>query len=107
MTRGTMPINKDEYNNKKEYYDYQRKVEYNREQIEKATERFNGRVFNQHGPVHLPDLSENLWDKIDPSEYEDPPKSWVPKDEKWQIEGENMPSGRKVVLRAKQQVLDN
>ena len=48
MTRGTMPINKDEYNNKKEYYDYQRKVEYNREQIEKATERFNGRVFNQH-----------------------------------------------------------
>ena len=37
LTR-TMPINKDEYNNKKEYYDYQRKVEYNREQIEKTTE---------------------------------------------------------------------
>ena len=31
-----MTINKDEYNNKKEYYDYQRKVEYNREQIEKC-----------------------------------------------------------------------
>ena len=27
-------------------------------------------------PVHLPDLSEKLIDKIDPSEYEDPPKSW-------------------------------
>ena len=55
MTRGTIHLNKDEYNNKKEYYDYQRKVEYNREQIEKATERFNGRVFNQHDwLVHLP-----------------------------------------------------
>ena len=51
-------------------------------------------------PVHLPDLSENLWDKIDPSEYGDPPKSWVPKDEKWQIEGEDILSSRKVVLRS-------
>ena len=71
MTRGTMPINKDEYNNKKEYYDYQRKVEYNREQIEKATERFNGRVFNQH-VQYTYRFIRKLMGQDRPSEYEDP-----------------------------------
>ena len=89
---------KDEYNNKKEYYDYQRKVEYNKEQIEKATERFNGRVFNQHA-VTLTDLSENLWDKIyHQKNTKNHLKSWYSKDEKWQIEGEDMLQSRKVVL---------
>ena len=50
------------------------------------------------------DFGQHLWDRIPPEEYEEPPKDWVPKDEKYRIEGEGISIGRKVVLRAKQAV---
>ena len=50
-----------------------------------------------------------LWTKIPQSEYEDPPKWWVPENEKYRLWNEEWPpkpqleapKGRPVILRAK------
>jgi rRNA processing protein Gar1 len=83
-----MPINKKDYEDLKPYYDYQRKVAYNKEQVMNMAMNFEGRIYDQFGPVSLPEFKVHLWDKIRPEEYEDPPKDWVPKDESLRIEGE-------------------
>ena len=41
-----MAISQKDYNNLKEYWDYQRKIEYNKEKIYMMAERFEGRAFN-------------------------------------------------------------
>ena len=48
-------------------------------------EKFEGRVYNDFGMVHTDDVKTILWDKIPPSEYEEPPKYWVPKDTKLKL----------------------
>ena len=102
-----MAIPQKEYKNQKEYWDYQRKVQYNKEQIFAMADRFEGRVYNDFGMVHIDDMKNHLWNRIEPSEYEDPPKDWIPKDEKYRIEGEDVSTGRKVVLRANLKKLDS
>ncbi len=105
-----MAINKEEYTHLKEYWDYQRKVEYNKEQVFNMTERFEGRVFNDFGPVSVEDFKETLWAKVPSSEYEDPPKEWIPSNEKYRFDWEGDPNeikrlttskGRPVILKAK------
>ena len=51
-----MTIQPKEYNSKKEYWDYQRKVEYNREQINMMSERFDGRVYSDFGMVSVDEI---------------------------------------------------
>ena len=97
-------ISKKEYEELKPYYDYQRKVAYNKEKIYEMAHKFDGRMFDTSGAVNPSDFGQHLWDRIPPEEYEEPPKDWVPKDEKYRIEGEGISIGRKVVLRAKQAV---
>ena len=80
-----MAISETSYNNLKEYWDYQRKVQYNKEQLSAIAEKFEGRVYNDFGMVHIDDVKTKLWDKIPPSEYEDPPKDWIPKDPKFRL----------------------
>ena len=106
MTQRREMIKKSEYESDlKPYYDYQRKVAYNKEKIFEMAHKFDGRMFNtQYGEVAPSDFGQHLWDRIPPEEYEEPPKDWVPKDEKYRIEGEGISIGRKVVLRAKQAV---
>ena len=96
-------ISKKEYEELKPYYDYQRKVAYNKEKIYEMAHKFDGRMFDTSGAVNPSDFGQHLWDRI-PPEDEEPPKHWVPKDEKYRIEGEGISIGRKVVLRAKQAV---
>ena len=97
-------ISKKEYEELKPYYDYQRKVAYNKEKIYEMAHKFDGRMFDTSGAVNPSDFGQHLWDRIPPKEYEEPTKHWVPKDEKYRIEVEGISIGRKVVLRAKQAV---
>ena len=99
-------ITKESYKDLKEYWDYQRKIEYNKEQIYMMAERFEGRAYNDFGPVHIDEVKELLWNKIKPDEFEEPPKGWIPKNEKYRLWNEIgqlsvSPTARKVVLRAK------
>ena len=102
-----MAIQPKEYNALKEYWDYQRKVQYNKEQIFAMAKRFEGRTYNDFGPVHIDEVKTMLWNKIQPQEYEDPPEDWVPEDPKYRLWHEDQldstklsPKARKVVLRA-------
>ena len=103
-----MTIQPKEYNDLKEYWDYQRKIQYNKEQIYAMAERFEGRTYNDFGPVHIDEVKAMLWDRIKPDEYEDPPEDWVPQDPKYKLWYETgelrirdlSPTARKVVLRA-------
>ena len=107
----SMSIQQKEYNDLKEYWDYQRKIQYNKEQIFAMANRFEGRTYNDLGPVHIDQVKTMLWDKIQPEEYEEPPEDWVPQDPKFRLWNEERldatklsPKARKVVLRAKQRI---
>ena len=111
-----MAIQEKDYKDLKEYWDYQRKIEYNKECVYKMAEKFEGRAYNDFGPIHIDDVKTMLWDKIKSTEYEDPPKSWIPRDPKFRFEWEpdpdapkrlTQPKGRPVVLRAKDYTTKN
>ena len=78
-------ITKEQYEDLKEYWDYQRKIAYNKEMVFMMADNFEGRVYNDFGMLHIDDVKTKLWDKIPPSEYEEPPKDWVPKDPKFKL----------------------
>ena len=80
-----MAISETSYKDQKEYWDYQRKIQYNKEELSAIAERFEGRVYNDFGMIHIDNVKTILWDKIPPSEYEDPPKGWIPKDPKFRL----------------------
>lgn len=105
-----MAISETLYIDLKEYWDYQRKIEYNREKLDELTQKFDNRLMSQFGPISVEQFKEDMWLKIDPIEYEDPPKNWVPKDEKYRLWNETYPpvvpqltkpKGKPVVLQAK------
>tara|TARA_B100002019_G_scaffold273257_1_gene269185 strand:- start:314 stop:544 length:231 start_codon:yes stop_codon:yes gene_type:complete len=75
-------ISLEEYQNLKEYYDFQRKKEYNREQLEDAIEEVKKRT-------GLTILSvDEIWSRLEEKDYQEPPNNWVPRDPKWRIQGE-------------------
>ena len=106
-------ITKKSYEDLKEYWDYQRKIAYNKEMVFMMADSFEGRVYNDFGMVSLDDMKDLLWTRVRPEDYEEPRKGWVPEDPKLRFEWEGpayMPkvfdlsgtrSGRPVVLRAK------
>ena len=108
-----MAITQKDYNNLKEYWDYQRKIAYNKEMVFMMADNFEGRVYNDFGMVSLDDMKELLWTRVKPEDYEEPRKDWVPEDPKLRFEWEGpayMPkifdlsgprSGRPVILRAR------
>jgi hypothetical protein len=96
-----MPISKKDYEDLKPYYDYQRKVAYNQEAVFSMSVNFEGRIYDQFGPVSLPEFRTHLWDKIRPEEYEEPPRDWVPKDETLRVEGEIFKPEQKIIFKAR------
>ena len=106
-------ITKESYKDLKEYWDYQRKIAYNKEMVFMMADNFEGRVYNDFGMVSLDDMKDLLWTRVRPEDYEEPRKGWVPEDPKLRFEWEGsayMPkildlsgtrSGRPVILRAK------
>lgn len=83
-------ISKEEYEDLKEYWDYQRKVQYNKETVFAMADKFNGRVYNDFGPVDINTIKEQLWVRVRPDDYEEPYKGWVPEDEKLRFEWEDI-----------------
>ena len=74
-----MPIPKQKYKELKAYYDFQRKVSYNKEKLRAAV----GVMLEQ------PDLLfDDIWSKMKEDEMKESPKDWIPKDDKLKIEGE-------------------
>jgi hypothetical protein len=74
-----MSIPKQKYKELKAYYDFQRKVQYNKEKLRSAVEVM----------LEQPDiLFDDIWSKMREEEMIDAPKDWIPKDEKLKIEGE-------------------
>ena len=106
-------ITKESYKDLKEYWDYQRKIAYNKEMVFMMADNFEGRVYNDFGMVSIDEMKHLLWLRVKPEDYEEPRKGWVPEDPKLRFEWEgpaHMPkifdftglkSGRPVVLRAK------
>jgi len=106
----SMPISKESYKDLKEYWDYQRKVQYNKEIVHRMADHFENRVYNDFGPMNLDDMKDLLWTRVKSEDYEEPRKDWVPEDPSLRFDWEgsaNMPKfeepkkGRPVVLRAK------
>ena len=65
-----MAIDPTEYENLKEYYDFQRKKEYNRELLKTAIEEIEGRIgismsFNE------------IWSRVEEKDYQEAPNNWV------------------------------
>ena len=48
-----MAIQEKEYIHLKEYWDFQRKLEYNKEQVYKMADNFSGRMYSEFGPVNI------------------------------------------------------
>ena len=69
-------ISKEEYLDKKAYYDYQRKVEWDL------------KVLDDEEVISSSAIFDIMWHKIPTEEFEEPPRDWVPKNSKWRIEGE-------------------
>ena len=80
MVGTLMAIDPVEYENLKEYYDFQRKKEYNREQLQTAITEMEGRI-------GLSMSFDEIWRRIEEKDYQGPPNNWVPKDDKWRING--------------------
>jgi|TARA_B100001094_G_scaffold105634_1_gene101806 hypothetical protein len=74
-----MPIPKQKYKELKPMYDFQRKVEYNKEKLRKAVA-----VMLEEPDV----LFDDIWSRMKEEEMQEVPKDWVPKDDKLKIEGE-------------------
>ena len=113
-----MAITKESYKDLKEYWDYQRKVQYNKEVVHNMADTFEGRIYNDFDPVNLSDAKDLLWSRVKPEDYEEPRKGWIPEDPNLRFEDEgsaHMPKwefeepkkGRRVVLRAKKLNDDN
>jgi len=105
------PITKKEYKDLKEYYDYQRKIQYNRERCEKLAEEFEGRiVMPEVGMLNETEIFDIMWNRVKPSDYDDPPKDWVPNYDnlrfEWELDPKTekqlpKPKGKKVIVAAK------
>ena len=75
-------ISLEEYENLKEYYDFQRKKEYNREQLQDAMKHIEEKL----GIMAL--SFDEIWSRLDEKDYQETPNNWVPRDPKWRIQGE-------------------
>ena len=91
-----MSITKEQYEDLKEYWDYQRKVQYNRETIHRMAESFENKIVNEFGMMSLKDIQETLWNRIKSSEYEEPHKGWVPSDPSLRFDWESDPNDKRL-----------
>ena len=70
-----------EYKELKEYWDFQRKKEYNREQLQDA-------ILEVEKRTGISALSfDEIWSRVEEKDYQEAPNNWVPKDDKWRING--------------------
>ena len=77
-------ISKEDYKELKEYWDYQRKIEYNREILRDQLEN----VHEDEPEADVDHMFAEIWNHVDPIDYDDPPRGWIPKNAKFRVEGE-------------------
>ena len=77
-------ITREDYRELKEYWDYQRKVEYNREILRDQLEN----VHEDDPEIEIDRMFVEIWNHVEPVDYEDPPRGWIPKNAKFRVEGE-------------------
>jgi len=83
-----MAITKQSYKDLKAYWDYQRKIEYNKEIVHHMADKFEGRVYNEFGMVDLKEMKDMLWTRVKSEDYEEPKKGYIPADPKLRFEWE-------------------
>jgi len=105
-----MTISLESYKDLKEYWDFQRKIEYNREILKEQVEkRMSGMVYGETGQLSDEVLYDFMWSKIREDDMDEPPVGWVPKNQNYRLWNEEYPpkkqlpkpKGRPVVLKAK------
>ena len=75
-----MTIPREKYNELKPFYDFQRKKEYNKEQLKFVCDHVAG--------VDQNEFFEEMWLRLDEKNYLEPSKYWIPKNKNFRIEGE-------------------
>ena len=90
MKLNNIMISKEDYMAQKPYWDYQRKVEYNREKVLKGCLNIIKHFGETEDGFQLEqgELFNRLWDEITPADYEEPDTNWVPAKPELRIEGE-------------------
>ena len=86
-----MAITKASYKDLKEYWDYQRLLEYNRELIKYRLKKVQGNVFTQFGELNTENMFDNIWYTISNEDLEKPHEGWIPEDEKYRFDWEGKP----------------
>ena len=83
-------ITKEDYMAQKPYWDYQRKVEYNREKVLKGCLNIINHFGETEAGFQLEQgaLFDRLWNEITPADYDEPDADWVPAKPELRIEGE-------------------
>ena len=77
-------ITKKDYINLKEMWDYQRMLEYNKEQLMNKISSLLDNTFISD--VTEEEMFEVFWSKIkERDKFEEPPKAWIPKNEKLRL----------------------
>ena len=112
-----MPITEQSYNDLKEYWDFQRKIQFNKEMVRHQIESIPGRMFDSEMNKYTDDqIFDLMWSRIEQDDFEEPPSSWVPKDDSYRLWNEPprythnelpKPKGRPVVLKAKKSADNN
>ena len=85
-----MAIQPKEYNAQQEYWDYQRKIEFNREKVRKGCTKIIDYFGETEDGFSLEEgaLFEKLWNEVTPEDYDEPDADWVPARKELRIEGE-------------------
>jgi len=85
-----MPISEKDYTLHKEYWDYQRKVEY-RERIREMANEFEGKLhYSDYGALSEEQIYNVMWNKVEPKYYDDPPEDYVPEDKAYRLWNETL-----------------
>ena len=74
-----MSITKESYADLKEYWDFQRKIEYNKEKLRLMSKEMHGKVYNQMGMLTEQELFDSIWTKLPQEAYETPAPTWIQK----------------------------
>ena len=83
-----MAISKQSYTDLKEYWDYQRLLEYNRELLKQRLSKINETVYTQFGHINTDTMYDKIWTDIRNEDLETPIVGWVPQNEKYRFEWE-------------------
>ena len=74
-------ITKEEYTKNKEYWDYQRLKEYNRELTRKEAEELC-----EHYDMDVDKMFELMWSEVDDDDYQTPVVGWEPKNIEYRVD---------------------